>query len=84
MVSLFGSSRSTETLKRRGVAVRVRQSSSKLYMRKLKWQGCIIKYVFISVLHLLTLSGRFRVGFGVGNDRALAFRDRPWIFELAT
>ncbi len=35
------------------------------------------KYVFISALHLLTLSGRFRVGFGVGHDRALTFRDRP-------
>ncbi len=27
--------------------------------------GCINKYVFIYVLHLLTLSGRFRDGFGV-------------------
>ncbi len=34
--------------------------------------------LFISVLHLLTLSGRFRVGFGVGvgHDRALTVRDR--------
>jgi len=41
----------------------------------------------ISVLHLLTLSGRFRVGFGVGHiynihNRALTFRDRPRIFEF--
>ncbi len=42
-------------------------------VRKQKWHGCINKYVFISVLHLLTLSGRFRVGFGVGHDRALTF-----------
>ncbi len=27
----------------------------------------IKKFVFISVLHLITLSGRCRVGFGVGN-----------------
>ncbi len=50
--------------------------------RKLQWHSCINKYFFISVLHLLTLSGRFRVGFGVGYDRALAFRDRPRIFEF--
>ncbi len=42
-------------------------------VRKQKWHGCINKYVFISVLHLLTLSGRFRVGFGVRHDRALTF-----------
>ncbi len=29
--------------------------------------GCISECVFIAVLHLLTLSGRFRVGFGVGD-----------------
>ncbi len=33
----------------------------------MKWHGCINKYVFISVLYLSTLSGRFKVGFGVGN-----------------
>ncbi len=44
--------------------------------------GCINKYVCISVLHVLTLSGRFRGGFGgVGHDRALTFRDRPRYFE---
>ncbi len=47
--------------------ITVRQSSSNLHKRKLKWHGCINKFVFISVLHLLTLSGRFRVGFGVGH-----------------
>ncbi len=47
--------------------VTVRQNSSNLHVRKLKWHGCINKYIFISVLHLLTLSGRFRVGFGVGH-----------------
>ncbi len=45
----------------------VRQNSSNLHKRKLKWHGCINKYVFIPVLHLLPLSGRFRVGFGVGH-----------------
>ncbi len=44
--------------------ITVRQSSSNLHVRKLKWHGCMNKCVFISVLHLLTLSGRFRVGFG--------------------
>ncbi len=47
--------------------ITVRQSSSILHIRKLKWNGCINKCVFISVLHLLTLSGRFSVGFGVGH-----------------
>ncbi len=74
-MGLFGSSRSTETYLRgeelrlqscvTSITVRVRQNSSNLHIRKLKWHGCIKKYVFISVLHLLTLSGRFRVGFGV-------------------
>ncbi len=43
------------------------QNSSNLHKRKLKWHGYINKYVFIPVLHFLTLSGRFRVGFGVGH-----------------
>ncbi len=47
--------------------ITVQQNSSNLHIKKLKRHGCIIKYVFISVLHLLTLSGRFRVGFGVGH-----------------
>ncbi len=47
--------------------ITVRQISSNLHVRKLKWNGCIHKYVFISVLHLLTLSGRFMVGFGEGH-----------------
>ncbi len=64
-----------------------RQSSTNLHIRKSIWHGCINKYIFISVLHLLTLSGRFRVGFGVGHisntiDRALTFRERPRIFEF--
>ncbi len=46
-------------------------------MARLPQQIC-----FISVLHLLTLSGRFRVGFGEGHDRALTFRDTPRIFEF--
>ncbi len=33
----------------------VRQNSSNLQIRKLKWHGCINKYVFIPVMHLLTL-----------------------------
>ncbi len=46
----------------------LQQNSSTLHIRKFKWHGCISECVFfISVLHLLTLSGRFRVGFGVGN-----------------
>ncbi len=45
----------------------VQQNSLYLHIRKLKWQGCINKYVLISVLHLSTLSGRFRVGFAVGH-----------------
>ncbi len=44
----------------------VRQNRSNLHIRMLKLHGYINKYVFISVLHLSTLSGRFRVGFGVG------------------
>ncbi len=73
MVSLFGSSRSTETylggeeFRFESRVITVRQNSSNLQIRKQKWHGCINKYVFISVLHLLTLSGRFRVGFGVGH-----------------
>ncbi len=72
-VSLFGSSRSMETyfrgeeLQYESHVITVRQSSSNLHIRKLKWHGCINKYVFISVLHLLTLSCRFRVVFGVGH-----------------
>ncbi len=31
----------------------------------------------ISFYISFALSGRFRVGFGVGHDRALTFRDRP-------
>ncbi len=43
----------------------VRQNSSNLHLRKFKiaW---LHQCIFISVLHLLTLSGRFRFGFGVG------------------
>ncbi len=73
MVTLFGSSRSSETYLRgeelRFVSrvITVQKSRSNLHIRKLKWHGCISKYVFISVLHLLTLSGRLRVGFGVGH-----------------
>ncbi len=33
-----------------------------MHIMKLNWHGCINIYVFISVLHFLTLSGRFRVG----------------------
>ncbi len=62
----FGSSRSTETYLG-GEVITVRQSSSNLHVRKLKWHGCINKYVFISDLNLLTLSGRFRDVFGVGH-----------------
>ncbi len=73
IVSLFGSSPSTETylggeeLQFESHVTTVRQNSSNLQIRKLKWHGCINKYVFIPVMHLLTLSGRFRVGFGVGH-----------------
>ncbi len=73
-VSLFGSSRSTETylggeeFRLETHVITVQQSSSNLHIRKLKWHGCINKYIlYQSVLHLLTLSGRFRVGFGVGH-----------------
>ncbi len=68
-MDLFDSSRSTETyfggeeFRFESRVITVRQSSSNLHIRKLKWHGCINKYVFISILHLLTLSGRFRVGF---------------------
>ncbi len=73
MVGLFGSSPSTETylggeeLRIESRVTTVRQNSSNLHIRKLKWHGCINKYVFTPVMHLLTLSGRFRVGFGVGH-----------------
>ncbi len=72
-VSLFGSSRSMETylggeeLWFESRVIMDCQNSSNLQIRKLKWHGCNNKYVFISVLHFLTLSGRFRVGFGVGH-----------------
>ncbi len=72
-VSLFGSSRSTETylggekLQFESRVPTFQQNSSNLHKRKLKWHGCINKYVFIPFLHLLTLLGRFRVGFGVGH-----------------
>ncbi len=56
-----------EELQYESHVITVRQSSSNLHISKLKWHGCINKYVFISVLHLLTLSGRFRVVFGVGH-----------------
>ncbi len=58
------------------------KSNSNLRIRKLKRHGCINKYVCISVVHWLTLSGRFRVVFGVGHVRTLTFRDRPQIFEF--
>ncbi len=45
----------------------VQQNSSNLHKRKFKEHSCIHKCIVISVLHLLTLSGRFRVGFGVGH-----------------
>ncbi len=59
-----------EELRYESHVITVQQSSSNLPISKFKWLGCINKYVFISVLHLLTLSGRFSVGFAVGNDRA--------------
>ncbi len=64
-VGLIGSSRSMQ-LHLRGETT-VRQNSSNLHIRKFKWHSCINECVFISLLHLLTLSGRFRVGFGVGD-----------------
>ncbi len=73
-VSLFGSSLITEMylggeeLRFESCVITVRQSSSNLHIRKLKWHSRINKYLFISVLHLLTLSGRFRIGFGVGHS----------------
>ncbi len=63
-----------DVFRRRGAPVQiksvitVRQSSSNLQIRKMKYHGCINKSVFISVLHSLTVSGRFRVEFGVGHD----------------
>ncbi len=56
--------------RRRGASVLCNHGSTKisnLHIRKLKWHGCINRYVFISILNLLTLSGRFRVGVGVGH-----------------
>ncbi len=72
-VILIGSSQSTETylggeeLWFESRVITVQQSKPNLHIRKLKWHGCINKHVCISVLHLWTLLGRFRVGFGVGN-----------------
>ncbi len=57
----------SEELRIESPVIMVRQSSSNLHIIKLKWQGCINKYIFRSVLYLLTLSGRFRDGFGVGH-----------------
>ncbi len=62
--------------------IAIQQNILNLHVRKLKRHGCNNIYVFISVLQLLTLSGRFRVVFGVGHDRALTFRNRSWIFEF--
>ncbi len=56
-----------EELRFESCVITGQQSSSNLHMRKMKWHSCINKYIFISVLHLLTQSGRFRVGFGVGH-----------------
>ncbi len=67
-VSLFGSSRSTETylrgeeLRLESRVITVRQCSSNLHIRKLKWHSCINKYGFISVLHLLPLSDALGLG----------------------
>ncbi len=70
-VGLLGSSHIME-LDLRGEVLRnessettVPQNSSNR-IRKLKWHGCINKYIFTPVLQLLTLSGRFRFGFGLG------------------
>ncbi len=71
-----------EELRFESRVITVRQSSLNLHIRQLKWHGCINKYVFISVLHLLTLSGRFRFEFSVGHNIAFTFRDRPQIFEF--
>ncbi len=56
-----------EELRFESCVTTVRQNRLNLHTRKFKWHGCINKCVFIFVLHLLTLSGRFRVGFGVGH-----------------
>ncbi len=72
-----------EELRFESHVIMVQQSSSNLHISMLKWHGCINKYIFISVLHLLTLSGMFRVGFGVGHiSNTITFRDRPRIFEF--
>ncbi len=47
----------------RVMLITVRQSSSNLHIRKLKWHGCNIKCVLYQFLPLLTLSVRFRFGF---------------------
>ncbi len=60
--------------------------TAQIYIKKLKEHGCIHKYVFILLLHLLKLSGRSKVGFGVGDffqhKRALTFSDTTQIFLL--
>ncbi len=44
----------------------VRRNTTTLCIIKLNSTVASEKYVFISLLHLLKLSGRFRVGVGVG------------------
>ncbi len=50
-----------EELQFESCEITVRQSSSNLHIQKLKWHGCMNKYIFMLVLHLLTLS----VGLGL-------------------
>ncbi len=68
-VSLLGSSHDTYVKKSSGTnPVKLQfNKTAQICIRKLKYHGCISEYVFILLLHLLTLSGRFRVGFGVGD-----------------
>ncbi len=63
-VSLLGSSRDTALHlgEEKHRQTTVQQNSSNLHKEELK-----IAYVFILLLHLLTLSGRFRFRFGVGD-----------------
>ncbi len=71
-VSLLGSSRDTalhlgeEELRYESRQTTVQQNGSNLHKEvKIAWLHQRIR--FILLLHLLTLSGRFRLGFGVGD-----------------
>ncbi len=74
MVSLFGISHTTETylggkelqFESRAITLSNTKQFKSAY-KEVEMARLHQQKIFISVLHLLTLSGRFRFGFGVGH-----------------